>query len=311
MDKILAPRREHAKVSTEEKLGNAIGKIIKIVLILIVIGGIGFMGYGAWMMLHPGKPFDDYPTRLDAVKGISAASPKAPTSSYGKPSNSSTCVRTTDNTHQDSMYKMVYTKMHDDFARLYGPDWLSKAKIEKEDAADNDEIVPFSVTLGDDVYHVLSQLQSPAEPSPASKTPCSTDARNTSKTANATSASTKSRNTPSAPKPKTNPTAPPTSTSNPSTTTTTPPPTTTPNPPNPTPTPRPPHENPSGATGMGQPRSHTCASCAREPPLHPLATIHSPHARQPYANEVSSFVFSPLLPVKSNPNRKSKIKNRK
>ena len=161
MDKILALRAEHAKVSTEEKLGNAIGKIIKIVLILIVIGGIGFMGYGAWMMLHPGKPFDDYPTtRLDAVKGILANISEGSDASYEKAFRLITLrVRTTDNTHQDSMYKMVYTKMHDDFARLYGPDWLSKAKIEKEDAADNDEIVPFSVTLGDDVYHVLSQAQ--------------------------------------------------------------------------------------------------------------------------------------------------------
>ena len=30
-------------------------------------------GYGAWIMLHPGKPFDDYPTtRADAVKQILA-----------------------------------------------------------------------------------------------------------------------------------------------------------------------------------------------------------------------------------------------
>ena len=54
---------------------------------------------------------------------------------------------------------MVYKNMHDDFIKLYGPDWLSKARIEKADPADNDEIVPFTVTLGDDVYHVYSQAQ--------------------------------------------------------------------------------------------------------------------------------------------------------
>jgi hypothetical protein len=162
MDKILALRAEQAKVSSEEKVGNAIGSIIKVIFILIVIGGVGFMGYGAWMMLHPGKPFDDYPTtRLDAVKGILAAISEGTDKSYEKAFKLITLhVRTTDNAHQDLVYKMVYQKMHDEFLKLYGPDWLSKTKIEKaSDPSDNDEIVPYTFTIGDDVYHIDTQAQ--------------------------------------------------------------------------------------------------------------------------------------------------------
>lgn len=161
MDKLLALRAEHAKVSTEEKLGSAIGKIIKVSFILFLVAACGFMGYGAWMMFHPGKPFDDYPTtRADAVKQILADIQEGSDKSYEAAFKLITLhVRTTANAHQDLVYKMVYQRMHDDFLKLYGPNWLAKAKIEKENPENNEEIVPYSVTIGDDVYHVLTQAQ--------------------------------------------------------------------------------------------------------------------------------------------------------
>ena len=161
LDKLLAVRARNAQVSREEKVGEWIGKTIKIAFILIIVGACGFMGYGAWLMFHPGEPFDDYPkSRAEAVHQILADISEGSDKSYEAAFKLiSLRVRTTTNEHQDLVYKMVFKHMHDDFIQKYGGDWLTKAKIENEEPGSNEEIVPFTVTLNDEVYHVLSQAQ--------------------------------------------------------------------------------------------------------------------------------------------------------
>ena len=162
LDKLLAMRAENSKVSAEEKVGAAIGKIIKLVVIVVVVAALAFVGWGMYVSVNPPGPFAQYPTkRADAVQQILAHIQEGTDKSYKNAFNLiSFRERATNNPNEDGLYKMVYKRMHDEFAQKYGNDWLSTAKIENPDIANHDEIVPFTLTMPNgDVYHIDTEAQ--------------------------------------------------------------------------------------------------------------------------------------------------------
>jgi hypothetical protein len=162
LDKLLAMRAANAKASTEAKVGVAVGIFLKVAVIVIVLGAFAFIGWGIYASVNPGGPFDDYPVkRADAVHDILADIQTGTDKSYKKAFELvSFRERATNNPNEDQLYKMVYKKMHDEFAQKYGNDWLSTVKIENAEPDSTEEVVPFTVTMPNgDVYHVDTEAQ--------------------------------------------------------------------------------------------------------------------------------------------------------
>ena len=161
MDAIIARKIRDSKVSTGEVVGNWVGRAMRIALVCFVVGLIGLMGYGGWLMMHPPGPFDDFPTtRIQAVRQILADIALGTDKGYADAFQIiSMRIRNTANVNEPSRYKMVYTHMHDDFLSKYGADWPSKAKIEAEFGGSSAQVVSFVVTLNQDEYHVKTQAQ--------------------------------------------------------------------------------------------------------------------------------------------------------
>ncbi len=172
MDKLLAMKAEAEKTSTSEVAANWIGRIVKGALILLVLGIVVFLGIGAWLMFHPAGAFDDYPTTREAairqfLEDVALGTDKGYNDAFLLISFRE---RQTNNTHEDLLYKMVYTHMHDDFQKKYGADWPSKAKIESADPGNTEEVVPYLVTINGDSYHVSTQVQISVEQAIANMT---------------------------------------------------------------------------------------------------------------------------------------------
>jgi hypothetical protein len=161
MDHIVAQRAARDKTDTEAKIGNALGKTLKIAFFCLLLGIGVFLFYGAWMMFHPPGLFDDYPTtRADAVHQLLNNIALGTDDGYEKAFRLiSRRIRQTNNLRESDRYKMVYTRMHDDFLAKYGPDWAAKAVVQNEDPGSTDQVVPFRITLNHDEYHILSQAQ--------------------------------------------------------------------------------------------------------------------------------------------------------
>jgi hypothetical protein len=162
LEKLLALREKHTKLILRNKRRRKIARSVAIAFVPIALASLALIAYGRW--LAPPDPLDHYPTtRAEAVQEILSDIQQGTDKSYdtaldlmstraGKPANADA----------DRAYKSAFAHMHDDFLQKYGADWLTKAQIENLFPDDNGPLVPFAITLKNDVYHVTAQSLTPA-----------------------------------------------------------------------------------------------------------------------------------------------------
>ena len=131
-DKVLAIRKRVEEGSRESWAGAVVAKTIKIALVLAAIAVLVLFGWGFKMMLAPPRPFDEYPTsRAAAIAAFMNDVAKGTDNDFEKAFRLIDFqTRSIANMDQYSFYKNAFAKMHDDFARKYGDDWPSLAKIQ-------------------------------------------------------------------------------------------------------------------------------------------------------------------------------------
>jgi hypothetical protein len=162
MDKLIAIQKEAAKgPSSEEKVATIVGKTVKFALILFVIGFVIFCVWGIKLMFTPADPWEQYPTsRTAAVQKwlgyIAEGTPKAYDNAFLMISYR---ARTVSNANEETFYKFSHMKIHDEFLKKYGNGWLSKVEFEKGEFQGNEAEESIAFKIGDDVYHVETQVQ--------------------------------------------------------------------------------------------------------------------------------------------------------
>ncbi len=164
---IVRPKRQTVKRKStgnnwfEAMLGSIMAMGITGFVGCMVLGLAAVVGYAAWSLIFPSGPFDNYPTtRVQAVQqilgNIAQGSDQGYENAFGMVSFR---VRFTGNKHEDVLYKSAFKQMHDDFAKKYGANWETRARIESSLPGSTAEIVPYKVTIDGDVYHVDTQVQ--------------------------------------------------------------------------------------------------------------------------------------------------------
>jgi hypothetical protein len=164
MDKLLAMRAgDELPPEKAEVIAGIVGRVMKYTLILVVVGVVVFLAWGAWLMFTPAGPFDEYPkTRNAAVSEFLGYIAKGTEKSYHNAFLLvSFRVRSTNNAQEEQLYRGRFIRMHDDFLKKYGADWPSRAKIENMSPADTTGDAIFEISIGPDAYHIETQVQIP------------------------------------------------------------------------------------------------------------------------------------------------------
>jgi hypothetical protein len=152
-----------------EAIANWVGRGVRVAIGLAVVAFLIFSAFGLYQMFFASRdPFDLYPkTREAAVREFLGHVAKGTDKDYNNALNliSFRVRHGTHNENEDTFYKVSFAKLHDEFQKKYGSDWLSKLKVTNAggDESPNDEEVTLLAAIGEDRYPISVQVQIPAE----------------------------------------------------------------------------------------------------------------------------------------------------
>ncbi len=164
MDKILELRAQGDKGPEFEKPAKVIGSIVKTSLIILGVIAFIFIVYGIYLTVNPGGPFDSYPTtREEAIRQfftqIAKGTDKGYDNAYLLISQRERMTNTA--TDDERRFLLAFKKMHQDFEKKYGSNWLSRMKIERvgPDEYSYDDETIYNIVLDKDKYLLTTQVQ--------------------------------------------------------------------------------------------------------------------------------------------------------
>jgi hypothetical protein len=164
MEKVIALKKEEAAPpSKEEVFATWVGRVARVVMWTVIVGVVVFILWGIKLQFMPPGLWDEFPkTREAAVREFLGYIAEGGEKNYGKAFMLiSFRERSTGLPDEEKKFDMVFAQMHDDFAKKYGADWLSKMKLENAGSNDmyTDDEVDYKLTLGGDTYTIATQAQ--------------------------------------------------------------------------------------------------------------------------------------------------------
>jgi hypothetical protein len=164
MEKVIALKAEEAAGPSKEVVfAEWVGRVARVLMWTAAVAVVVFILWGVKVMFMPGGLWDNYPkTREAAVREFLGYIAEGSEKSYGKAFMLiSFRERSTGQGDEETKYRAVFGKMHDEFAGKYGKDWLSKMRLENAGSADlyPDDEVDFRLKVGTDCYTIATQVQ--------------------------------------------------------------------------------------------------------------------------------------------------------
>jgi hypothetical protein len=163
VQKAAASPKDADRPKTEDVIATWVGRTARVGLVVAIVGVVLFILYGYKLMFMPGGLWDNYPTTREAavrefLGDIAAGTDKSYDSAFMLISFRE---RSTGRSGEDQQYKNTFTRMHDDFAKKYGNDWLTRIKLDNLGSNDKyaDDEVDYKLTLGKDSYIIATQAQ--------------------------------------------------------------------------------------------------------------------------------------------------------